>query len=108
MRVALLHTCEALEPPVDPVIDQLTSVLGAPAAILISLIMVPETEKRRTGGALEDPDMHASGPMDAIVKGTVAGLELLLNICAMLIVCRPRIPEICERTPGWSSAINRK
>jgi concentrative nucleoside transporter, CNT family len=64
----------------------IASVLGAPAAILISLIMVPETDDRRTGGALEDPDMQASGSMDAIVKGTVAGLELLLNIVAMLIV----------------------
>jgi concentrative nucleoside transporter, CNT family len=64
----------------------IASVLGAPAAILISLIMVPETAGKRTGGALDDPDMHASGTMDAIVKGTVAGLELLLNIVAMLIV----------------------
>jgi CNT family concentrative nucleoside transporter len=82
----------------------IASVLGAPAAILISLIMVPETDGRRTGGALEDPrvasdprvavdprvagdpDMHASSTMDAIVKGTTAGLELLLNIVAMLIV----------------------
>src|SRR6202166_3173882 len=70
----------------------IASVLGAPAAILVSLIMVPETGGRRTGGALEDPrvagdpDMHASSTMDAIVKGTTAGLELLLNIIAMLIV----------------------
>jgi CNT family concentrative nucleoside transporter len=71
----------------------IASVLGAPAAILISLIMVPETSDRRTGGALADPrvasgdpDLHASSTMDAIVKGTVAGLELLLNIVAMLIV----------------------
>src|ERR1700736_5504661 len=85
----------------------IASVLGAPAAILISLIMVPEISDQRTGGALGDPrvalgdprvalgdprvalgdpDMHASSTMDAIVKGTVAGLELLLNIVAMLIV----------------------
>jgi CNT family concentrative nucleoside transporter len=64
----------------------IASVLGAPAAILISLIMVPETSDIRTGGALADPEMHASSTMDAIVKGTVAGLELLLNIVAMLIV----------------------
>ncbi len=65
----------------------IASVLGAPAAILISLIMVPETADRLTGGALgEDPKMHASSTMDAIVKGTAAGLELLLNIVAMLIV----------------------
>jgi CNT family concentrative nucleoside transporter len=62
------------------------SVLGAPAAILVSLIMVPETAKQLTGGSLQDPDTHASSTMDAIVKGTSAGLELLFNIVAMLLV----------------------
>lgn len=72
----------------------IASVLGAPAAILISLIMVPETSDKRTGGMLTaddtrvagDPDMHAKSTMDAIVKGTTSGLELLLNIIAMLLV----------------------
>src|SRR5689334_4671950 len=64
----------------------IASVLGAPAAILVSLIMVPETSERRTGGALDDVQLQASGTMDAIVKGTTSGLELLLNIIAMLIV----------------------
>jgi CNT family concentrative nucleoside transporter len=61
------------------------SVLGAPAAILISLIMVPE----EPGGVPSKVDKIApvaNGTMDAIVRGTSAGLELLLNICAMLIV----------------------
>ena len=70
----------------------IASVLGAPAAIFVSLIMVPETSDKRTGGALADPrvagdpDMQTSSTMDAIVKGTTAGLELLLNIVAMLLV----------------------
>jgi CNT family concentrative nucleoside transporter len=76
----------------------IASVLGAPAAILISLIMVPETKENHTGGSgvpavaaddprvAPDPGLAASSTMDAIVKGTVAGLELLLNIIAMLIV----------------------
>src|SRR5437764_2719994 len=64
----------------------IASVLGAPAAILVSLIMVPETGDKRTGGALDDPDMKLTGTMDDIVKGTSAGLELLLNIVAMLLV----------------------
>jgi CNT family concentrative nucleoside transporter len=66
----------------------IASVLGAPAAILISLIMVPETSEKRTGGKLaaDDADMRASSTMDAIVKGTTAGLELLLSIIAMLLV----------------------
>jgi concentrative nucleoside transporter, CNT family len=65
----------------------IASVLGAPAAILISLIMVPEASDRLTSGRLgEDPKMQAASTMDAIVTGTAAGLELLLNIVAMLIV----------------------
>jgi len=63
----------------------IASVVGAPAAILVSLIMVPErSDQRIDDGVLEAP--VASSTMDAIVKGTAAGLELLLNICAMLIV----------------------
>ena len=66
----------------------IASVLGAPAAILVSLIMVPETSNKRTGGMLsaDDTGMEASSTMDAIVKGTTSGLELLLNIIAMLLV----------------------
>src|SRR5215218_4209187 len=64
----------------------IASVLGAPAAILVSLIMVPETSDKRTGGALEEPETEVSGTMDAIVKGTGAGIELLINIVAMLLV----------------------
>jgi concentrative nucleoside transporter, CNT family len=64
----------------------IASVLGAPAAILVSLIMVPETEGKRTGGSLDNPELKVSSTMDAIVQGTSAGLELLLNIIAMLIV----------------------
>src|SRR5580700_612317 len=62
------------------------SVLGAPAAILIGQIMVPDAGEARTGARLEDPGPVAAGTMDAIVKGTAVGLELLLNICATLIV----------------------
>jgi CNT family concentrative nucleoside transporter len=64
----------------------IASVLGAPAAILVSLIMVPEMKEQRTGGALDDPELDVKNTMDAIVKGTSAGLELLLNIVAMLLV----------------------
>jgi concentrative nucleoside transporter, CNT family len=64
----------------------IASVLGAPAAILISLIMVPETNDKRTGGMLDDPDVKVSSTMDAIVQGTSAGIELLINIIALLLV----------------------
>jgi CNT family concentrative nucleoside transporter len=64
----------------------IASVMGAPAAILVSLIMVPGTSVQRTGGENIEEAKVASSTMDAIVRGTATGLELLLNICAMLIV----------------------
>src|SRR5689334_13007107 len=64
----------------------IASVIGAPAAILISLIMVPETADQQTAGVLIDPKPVASSTMDAVVRGTASGIELLLSVCAMLIV----------------------
>jgi concentrative nucleoside transporter, CNT family len=64
----------------------IASVMGAPAAILVSLIMVPERAARLAGGQIIEVGKVAASTMDAIVRGTAAGLELLLNICAMLIV----------------------
>jgi concentrative nucleoside transporter, CNT family len=64
----------------------IASVMGAPAAILVSLIMVPERAARRIGGETIEVGKVAASTMDAIVRGTAAGLELLLNICATLIV----------------------
>jgi concentrative nucleoside transporter, CNT family len=62
------------------------SVLGAPVAILLGQIMVPDPHDARTLAALDDPEADAASTMDAIVRGTATGLALLLNICAMLIV----------------------
>ena len=61
------------------------SVLGAPAAILISLIMVPESPGV-VPSKVDRIAPVATSTMDAIVTGTTAGLQLLLNVCAMLIV----------------------
>jgi CNT family concentrative nucleoside transporter len=115
------------------------SVLGAPAAIFISLIMVPDPENKHTGGnlggelggevggkvggkkrELGEVEQVATSTMDAIVKGTGAGLELLLNITAMLIVFVALVylansilgllpdflgaPLTLQRTLGWIMA----
>ena len=60
------------------------SIISAPAAIMTAKIMVPETGSV-TSGKLISPD-GASSSMDAITKGTVQGVQLLINIIAMLIV----------------------
>ena len=62
------------------------SIVSAPAAILISQLMVPVPDGERSDvGAIAVPPV-ADNTMDAIVRGTAAGLELLLNIIAMLVV----------------------
>jgi len=60
------------------------SIISVPAAIMISKIMVPETG-RLTSGELTSPEESLSA-MDAITKGTMQGIQLLINIIAMLIV----------------------
>jgi CNT family concentrative nucleoside transporter len=62
------------------------SVLGAPAAILVARIMVPETSETRTEAELGRLEPVAESTMDAVVKGTLAGVELLINVVAMLLV----------------------
>lgn len=64
----------------------IASVMSAPAAIVISLTMVPGADDARTGATLGGIEPPAASTMDAIVKGTSNGLQLLLNITAMLIV----------------------
>ncbi len=60
------------------------SLISAPAALLVARLMVPE-DGSSTAGALVPPQ-EASSSMDAITRGTLAGLKLFLNIIAMLIV----------------------
>jgi CNT family concentrative nucleoside transporter len=60
------------------------SIISVPAAIVISKVMVPETGEL-TSGVLTAPEQYGSS-MDAVTRGTIRGIELLLNIIAMLIV----------------------
>jgi concentrative nucleoside transporter, CNT family len=60
------------------------SIISAPAAILVAAIMVPP-QGAPTSGQLV-PAQQASSSMDAITRGTLDGLALLLSVAAMLIV----------------------
>jgi CNT family concentrative nucleoside transporter len=60
------------------------SIISVPAAITISKIMVPETGEL-TSGEMISPE-EATSSMDAVTKGTLQGVKLLLNILAMLVV----------------------
>ena len=60
------------------------SIISVPAAVTIAKIMIPETGEPTTG-ELTAPETALSS-MDAITKGTLQGISLLINIIAMLVV----------------------
>jgi len=62
----------------------IVSVITIPGAIMISRIMIPETEELTAGQIVLSQE--ANGAMDAITKGTMDGIQLVINIVAMLIV----------------------
>jgi HK97 family phage major capsid protein len=59
------------------------SLIGAPAAVLVALLMIPG--QGMTEGEAEAPPLYSS-TMEALVQGTGDGLQLLLGIMATLIV----------------------
>ncbi len=62
----------------------IASIISAPAAIVVSVLMVPSAGVATSGRLV--PAQQASSSMDAITTGTLDGLGLLLNIIALLIV----------------------
>lgn len=62
------------------------SVMSAPAALVVSKLMVPETEESKTRGevklAVEKLDVNL---LDAAARGAAEGLKLALNVGAMLL-----------------------
>jgi CNT family concentrative nucleoside transporter len=80
----------------------IASIISIPAAIIIALTMIPETQEI-TSGRVELPQT-ASGAMDAVVKGTSEGIVLLINIIAMLIVLIALVAltnQILGFLPSW-------
>ena len=65
------------------------SVISAPAAIMLALIMVPavaEDSAQIAGGDAVDISTDYHNVMDAIARGTSDGLKLTVNVGAMLLV----------------------
>ncbi|HLK33703.1 MAG TPA: nucleoside transporter C-terminal domain-containing protein [Terriglobales bacterium] len=62
-------------------------IMTAPGTILISKMLVPETEKPLTAGKVELAEMEdkSENAIGAIARGTTDGLYLALNVAAMLI-----------------------
>jgi CNT family concentrative nucleoside transporter len=61
-------------------------IMTAPGTILLAKLLVPETEKPETLGAVRaDDERPDANVLDAAARGTRDGLQLALNIAAMLI-----------------------
>jgi CNT family concentrative nucleoside transporter len=61
----------------------IASIISTPAAIAISVLMVPPDAPATEGKLVSQT---ATSSMDAVTRGTVDGVQLLLNIVAMLVV----------------------
>ena len=61
------------------------SLISAPAALLVAGVMIPETDAHR------DADVaplvrQSQSAMDAVTRGTLEAIPLMLNVMAMLVV----------------------
>lgn len=81
------------------------SVMSAPAALAISKVMYPETEEPVTRGAvrveLETPDANV---IDAAARGAAEGLQLALNVGAMLLAFIALI-ALVNGLLGWAAGL---
>lgn len=81
------------------------SIISMPAAIIISKVMIPETAPLTTG-ELKAPEKVLNS-MDAVTQGTLQGVQLLINILAMLVVLVALVHLIniaLGLLPAWGQA----
>lgn len=60
------------------------SIISAPAAVMVARLMIPETQPPTDGGL--SAEELPSSTMEAITRGTLDGVTLLINVIAMLVV----------------------
>ncbi len=81
---AILVVFVAMGVPAVPLLT--ASMMAIPSTLLIAKILYPETEKSDAKGMVEvDLSSASSNVFDAISSGTSDGLQLALNVGAMLI-----------------------
>jgi CNT family concentrative nucleoside transporter len=105
-----------LGPQIQGVLGQLItkSIMSVPAAILFAHLLIPENND--SSQVLEKPPRVYESTMDAITRGTSDGLNIYLNILAILIVAIALVallngmvsfisvggePLTLERFAGW-------
>jgi CNT family concentrative nucleoside transporter len=81
------------------------SIISVPAAVTIAKVMVPETAPLTQGGFEASEQVRNS--MDAVTQGTLQGVQLLINIVAMLVVLVALVQLanlLLEWLPAWGGS----
>ena len=81
------------------------TIMSAPAAIVVSKILWPETDEPETGGeiSVEVEEEHANA-IDAAAGGAADGLRLALNVGAMLLAFLALI-AMANGILGWAGGL---
>lgn len=82
------------------------SVMAIPATIMIAKILLPETEKVEKTDKAVVFDNNASNVFDAISTGTSDGLQLALNVAAMLLSFIALMAMVNGILGGFSTYLN--
>ena len=77
-------------------------IMTAPGTLLMAKMLVPETEQPLTAGRVQMPEMEKeANVLGAISRGTVDGLQLALNVGAMLITFLALL-ALLNSMMGWT------
>ena len=80
------------------------SVMSAPAALAVSKLLFPETEKSLTAGVVQiEVEATTANVIDAAAVGASEGLKLALNVAAMLIAFLGLL-ALVNALLGWMGA----
>lgn len=62
------------------------SLISAPAAVMVARLMIPDGGPAGDEASSFEPPRQYDSTMDAVTRGTMDGVSLLINVIAMLIV----------------------
>jgi CNT family concentrative nucleoside transporter len=81
------------------------SILAIPACVVVSKLLIPETETPETLAAVpaEDESSRSKNLIGAIIQGAMDGLKLAAGICALLIAILG-IVALCDKLLGVASS----
>ncbi len=83
------------------------SILSAPAAIVMSKLLLPETEKPETLGMDVAPHYEKESTiMESIINGANAGVKLVVGICALLLALLGIMALVDSLLGGTGTGIN--